>query len=157
MIENIPDIIKKEHNAPAFHYLFFSSDSVIKDVCQGYQNVENKLKVDDQTSFHAFSVSKTFTAVAIMQLVEEDKIWAATGLTHYDTEIGNGVLRSNNSGENWNDTLIGLVEPNWSIVRINRRKLATVTPSSESSGSRRGRITGSISPVGSRIVITFIA
>lgn len=74
MIKSIPDIVKKEHKAPAFHYLFFSSDSVLKDVCQGYQNVENKLEVDGKTSFHAFSVTKTFTAVAVMQLVEKDKI-----------------------------------------------------------------------------------
>lgn len=74
MIEKTPYIVKKEHNAPAFHYLFFGSDSVLVDISQGYQNVESKLEVDDQTSFHAFSVTKTFTAAAIMQLVEEDKI-----------------------------------------------------------------------------------
>jgi len=74
MIESTPNIIKNEHNAPAFHYLFFSSDSALVDVRQGYQNVESKLEVDDRTSFHAFSVTKTFTAVAVMQLVEEGKI-----------------------------------------------------------------------------------
>jgi len=61
MIESTPNIIKNEHNAPAFHYLFFSSDSALVDVRQGYQNVESKLEVDDRTSFHAFSVTKTFT------------------------------------------------------------------------------------------------
>jgi D-alanyl-D-alanine carboxypeptidase len=74
MIERIPDIIKKKHNAPAFHYLFFSSDTLIKDVNQGYLNVENKIVVDDRTSFHAFSVTKTFTAVAVIQLLGENKI-----------------------------------------------------------------------------------
>lgn len=74
MIKNNTDIVKKEHNAPAYHYLFFSSDSTLKDICKGYQNVEAKLAVDDKTSFHAFSVTKTFTAVAVMQLVEEGKI-----------------------------------------------------------------------------------
>ena len=74
MKENTFDTVKRKHNAPAFHYLFFSSDSIIKDCCQGYQNVENNLQLNDETSFHAFSVTKTFTAVAIMQLAEQGKI-----------------------------------------------------------------------------------
>jgi CubicO group peptidase (beta-lactamase class C family) len=36
--------------------------------------MENNLAVDSETSFHAFSVTKTFTAVAIMQQVDEGKI-----------------------------------------------------------------------------------
>lgn len=74
MNESTPDIVKKEHNAPAFHYLFFNSDSILKDLSEGLQNVENKLEVDGNTSFHGFSVTKTFTAVAVMQLAEEDKL-----------------------------------------------------------------------------------
>jgi len=83
MIENTPNIVNREHAAPAFHYLFFDSDSVLKDVCQGYQHVENKLALDDKTSFHAFSVTKTFTAVAIMQLVEEGNVKLDTPILKY--------------------------------------------------------------------------
>ncbi|WP_296700595.1 serine hydrolase [Algoriphagus sp.] len=74
MIQSTSNIVKKEHNAPAFHYIFFNSDTVLKNISQGYQNVENKIKVDDKTSFHTFSVTKTFTAVAVMQLVVKGKI-----------------------------------------------------------------------------------
>lgn len=83
MIENITDIVKKEHNAPAYHYLFFSSNSTLKDICKGYQNVEAKLAVDNKTSFNAFSVTKTFTAVAVMQLVKEGKIKLDDPITKY--------------------------------------------------------------------------
>ena len=83
MIERALDLVKKEHNAPAFHYLFFSSDAVIKDLSQGHQNVENKVAVDDKTSFHAFSITKTFTAVAVMQLIEEGKIKLDDAINKY--------------------------------------------------------------------------
>lgn len=74
MNESTVDIVKKEHHAPAFHYLLFNSDSVLNEVLHGYQNVEDKTAVDRRTSFHAFSVTKTFTAVAIMQLIADGKI-----------------------------------------------------------------------------------
>ncbi|RED43812.1 CubicO group peptidase (beta-lactamase class C family) [Seonamhaeicola aphaedonensis] len=83
MNEDIQNILKTEHNAPAFHYLFFNSDSVIKEVLHGCRNVEEKVDVDSQTSFHAFSVTKTFTAVAVMQLVEEGKIMLEDPIIKY--------------------------------------------------------------------------
>lgn len=74
MNNDIPNILKKEHNAPVFHYVLFDSNSVLQDIFQGYQNVEESIMVNEETSFHAFSVTKTFTAVAIMQLVDKGKI-----------------------------------------------------------------------------------
>lgn len=83
MIETTSDIVRKKHDAPAFHYLFFNSDSILQDVSIGYQNVETKLAVNDSTSFHAFSVTKTFTAVAIMQLVQQHVIQLEDTVTKY--------------------------------------------------------------------------
>lgn len=83
MIKSKPNIVRKEHNAPAFHYLFFSADTVLKDIYQGYRNVENKLAVDEKTSFHAFSVTKTFTSVAIMQFLEKSKIKLDDSIQNY--------------------------------------------------------------------------
>lgn len=40
----------------------------------GYADVEKKKKVDENTLYHIASISKTFTSVAIMQLVEKEQL-----------------------------------------------------------------------------------
>ena len=40
----------------------------------GYADVEKKIKAKEDTIYHIASISKTFTAVAILQLVEKGKI-----------------------------------------------------------------------------------
>ncbi len=40
----------------------------------GYADIESKIAITPKTSFRIASISKTFTAVAIMQLVEQEKI-----------------------------------------------------------------------------------
>lgn len=83
MTEPVIHIVRKAHDAPGFHYLFFDSDSIIQNIIHGYRNVEHKLPVQENTSFHALSITKTFTAVAIMQLVERHKLGLHDALTKY--------------------------------------------------------------------------
>ena len=40
----------------------------------GYRNIDKKIKNSDQTKFRIGSISKSFTAVMIMQLIEEEKL-----------------------------------------------------------------------------------
>lgn len=65
---------------------------------------------------------------ALDLMIEGPKVWVATGLTHYDTELGNGIIVSTDEGKNWNDTIIGLDEPSWAITRINKRTILKATP-----------------------------
>ena len=57
--------------APAYHYIMFDLDSTLAELYSGFQNIEENLPSTQQTSFRAFSITKTFTSVAIMQLVEK--------------------------------------------------------------------------------------
>lgn len=56
---------------PGLQYYFFDKDSIIHKYLGGWADIENKKKVTDQTTFNAFSVTKTFTALSILQLAEK--------------------------------------------------------------------------------------
>jgi len=55
----------------------------------GYADVENQQKADAKTKYRIGSISKTFTAVIIMQLVDEGKLTLATKLDKYFPQIPN--------------------------------------------------------------------
>ena len=104
MKETITDILKDKHKTPGFHYLFFTADSIKNDITDGLQNIENNIELNDRTSFHVFSATKTFTAVAVMQLVQANKINLTDSIQHYLPEyqfskpISIGQLLSHQSG-----------------------------------------------------------
>lgn len=60
--------------APGLHYSFFSVDSVIFDSYLGQADLSRDEKIDEHTTFHYFSNTKTFTTVAILQLQEKGKL-----------------------------------------------------------------------------------
>ena len=60
----------------------------------GYQNFENKVKNNPTTIFMIGSISKTYTATILMQLVEEGKIKLDDTLSKYFPDIPNAHLIS---------------------------------------------------------------
>ncbi len=61
-------------NAPSVQYLFFDEENIINSFRAGLVDIENELKPTVDTTYNAFSVTKTFTALAILQLSESKKI-----------------------------------------------------------------------------------
>ncbi len=57
----------------------------------GYANKEEKIPVTENTIFDVGSISKMFTAVAVMQLVEKGKITLADPVSKYLPEYPNKV------------------------------------------------------------------
>ena len=57
---------------PGIHYAIFKGDETLYRFAGGLADVAGGLPVDEQTSFHAYSVTKTFTALAVLQLVEKN-------------------------------------------------------------------------------------
>jgi len=53
----------------------------------GFADKKNKIPASDQTRYRAGSISKTFTAMAIMQLHEQGKLNINSPLTHYVPEL----------------------------------------------------------------------
>lgn len=62
-------------NDPATGILILGKgNKVIYKAGFGYADIENKRKTDNKTQFNIASISKSFTALAIMQLVEKGKL-----------------------------------------------------------------------------------
>lgn len=53
----------------------------------GYADLKTKRKTDENTIYHWASITKTFTAIAIMQLVEEGKIKLSDPIVKYLPEL----------------------------------------------------------------------
>jgi CubicO group peptidase (beta-lactamase class C family) len=60
--------------APAFHYRLLSDRAVIADCFAGYRNLERRLPATPDTQYALFSVTKTFTALALLQLAEAGRL-----------------------------------------------------------------------------------
>lgn len=71
------DILRRQvrdNKTPSVQYLFFDKDSIIHSFRDGFADIKNQLLTTEQTSYNAFSVTKTFTALAILQLSEKQKM-----------------------------------------------------------------------------------
>ena len=64
----------EKNKTPSVQYLVFDQDELIHKFQKGWADLKNKKKVNDQTTYSAFSITKTFTALAILQLVENGKL-----------------------------------------------------------------------------------
>lgn len=80
------ELPKMVMNSPAYHYILFNADSILEQHLAGYQNVEKGISADHETSYRAFSITKTFTAVAIMQLVESEQLHLDAAIDTYIPE-----------------------------------------------------------------------
>lgn len=61
----------RKHTAPGSAYLFFDADSILHESYHGVVDVLSETPVTGSTTFHAFSTTKTFTAVGVLQLLEK--------------------------------------------------------------------------------------
>jgi D-alanyl-D-alanine carboxypeptidase len=62
------------NKTPSVQYLIFDKDTVIHKFQGGLADVENQKTINWNTTFNAFSVTKTFTALAMLQLAEKGKL-----------------------------------------------------------------------------------
>jgi CubicO group peptidase (beta-lactamase class C family) len=64
----------KLHKTPSVEYLFFDDSTIIHRFQNGWADIANEIEADEKTTYHGFSVTKTFTALSIMRLVESKTI-----------------------------------------------------------------------------------
>jgi len=72
--ERILDNLINSDKTPSVHYIHFTPEKVIYEYCKGLANIKNGISITDRSVFHACSVTKTFTALAILQLQQEGKL-----------------------------------------------------------------------------------
>ncbi len=59
---------------PGLQYYYFNQDDILYSYCGGLADIEKQEKVTEATTFNAYSVTKTFTALSILQLAEKNLI-----------------------------------------------------------------------------------
>ena len=65
----------------------FSEGNEVYQHAFGYASIEDNVKANSQTKYRIGSISKTFTAAIIMQLVEEDKLTLDTRLSEFYPQV----------------------------------------------------------------------
>lgn len=68
---------------PSVQYYFFDEDSILESFQFGYVNIEQKIKTNINNTYNAFSITKTFTAIAILQLAEQNILNINTPISSY--------------------------------------------------------------------------
>ena len=63
-----------QNKAPCVLYHIFDKENIVYQFKGGFSDVGKKIKANTETTFNAFSVTKTFTAIAILQLAEQKKL-----------------------------------------------------------------------------------
>ncbi len=76
-MKNINDFLKAQvenHQTPSIQYAFFDTDTVIYERRYGLRNVKSLDPIDSSNTYHLYSVTKTFTALSVLQLAEVGKV-----------------------------------------------------------------------------------
>jgi len=77
----------EENKTPSVQYLFFDKDKIIHEFRDGFANIKGGIKTSEKTTYHAFSVTKTFTALAILQLAIQQRINIKLPIINYLPEF----------------------------------------------------------------------
>jgi D-alanyl-D-alanine carboxypeptidase len=72
--EKILQSLIEDHKTPSVQYVIFNSDRILYSYTNGLADVVNNRPANAQTTYHAFSVTKTFTALAVLQLAADEKL-----------------------------------------------------------------------------------
>jgi len=77
----------EKNRTPGLQYYYFNQDNILFSYFGGQANIEKQLKVTKATTFNAYSVTKTFTALAILQLAEKELIGLNIPVVEYLPEF----------------------------------------------------------------------
>lgn len=75
--------LMEKNNAVGLAVVAVQNDSIVYNNSFGYKNLENKTELKNGDLFRIASISKSFTATAILQLVEQGKIFLEGDVSDY--------------------------------------------------------------------------
>jgi D-alanyl-D-alanine carboxypeptidase len=90
-------------NGPGLQYVVVNNDSIIYEKCIGLADISNNILLTLDHTMSAFSMTKTLTAIAVLQLVEKHLVKLDDKITSYfehpyDSEITVRQLLNHTSG-----------------------------------------------------------
>jgi len=77
----------ENNKAPSVQYIIFNKDSVIHRFNHGFAKIESQIRTGNNTTYAGFSITKTFTTIAILQLAEKKKLNIDDEIQNYLTDI----------------------------------------------------------------------
>jgi D-alanyl-D-alanine carboxypeptidase len=80
------DEIKKK-KTPSVQYALFDKDGIIKKLAYGPADIDSGNEADINTTYNAYSVTKTFTALAVLQLVQQGRLKLNDSIRNYLTDF----------------------------------------------------------------------
>lgn len=89
-MNNINDFLKDQvdkRQTPSIQYAFFDTSSIIYELSYGLRNIKTEEEARVTTPYHLYSVTKTFTALAVLQLVQEGKVELTNPVSLYLPEF----------------------------------------------------------------------
>jgi CubicO group peptidase (beta-lactamase class C family) len=95
--EQVDALLQQQINAgktPGLYYAFFNAGEMLHEFTGGKADLKSETPVTPQTAFHGYSVTKIFTATAVMQLAEQGKLNLDEPVKTYlpDFIYGDGIL-----------------------------------------------------------------
>jgi D-alanyl-D-alanine carboxypeptidase len=89
-MKNIDSFLRNQvynHQTPSVHYAFFDTVSIIYEMWDGLRIVKTKEPIDHTTTYHLYSVTKTFTALAVLQLAQSEMVELSKPVSFYLPEF----------------------------------------------------------------------
>jgi D-alanyl-D-alanine carboxypeptidase len=89
-MKNINDFLVSQvenNKTPSIQYVFFDTDSIIYELRYGLSSVKSDQQVTPSTSYHLYSITKTFTALSVLQLAEAGKVDLRQPVSSYLSEF----------------------------------------------------------------------
>jgi len=77
----------KENHIPGLQVAIVKNDRMLKVASYGLANVQDDVKVDEKTVFNLASITKAFTSVAVMQLVEQGDLNLSAPISAYISDL----------------------------------------------------------------------
>lgn len=62
----------KNNRTPSVQYVLFRKDTILKRFCIGFSDISKRNVVEENASYKLYSITKTFTALAILRLAEQN-------------------------------------------------------------------------------------
>ena len=84
------DNLIRKGSTPSVQYIHFDGSTVIQHQCLGFAKIRESEPVNASHVYHGFSVTKTFTALAVMQLAAKGSLQLDAPASSYLTEFPYG-------------------------------------------------------------------
>jgi CubicO group peptidase (beta-lactamase class C family) len=75
------------NNIPGLQVAVVKNKKIVKLASYGLSNIQDDVKVNDTTLFNLASITKAFTSVAVMQLVEKEKLNLTAHISSYLSDL----------------------------------------------------------------------